>query len=117
MFVAFGRVVEDHVQEDLDVVAMQFLDQRLELIHLHAQLAGGGKSGLGGEEAKRTVAPVVADQNFARLLIGLAVLKLVILVNGQQFDTVDAQLFEIGNLLADAGKSAGKLDARMTDRP
>ena len=62
LLVALGGVVEHHVEEDLDAVAVQFLDERLQLVDLHAELAGGGVAGLGREEADGAVAPVVHQQ-------------------------------------------------------
>ncbi len=107
----FGGVVEDDVEEDLDAVPVQLLDQGLQLIDLHAELARGGVAGLGGEEAEGAVAPVV-QQQCAVHGAGPAVLELVELVDRHQLDAVDAQLFQVGDLLADAGEGAGELDAR-----
>ena len=62
MLVALGGVVEHDVEDDLDAVPVQLLDQRLQLVDLHAELAGGGVAGLGREEADGAVAPVVQQQ-------------------------------------------------------
>ncbi len=103
--VAFCRVVKDHVQHDLDAVGVQFLDQVLELVHLHPVLAGRRIARLGRVEADRAVAPVV-HQQFAGFRVDAAVLELVEFVDRHQFDTVDAQRLQIGDFLAQAVKGA-----------
>ena len=110
LLVAFGRVVEDHIQDDLDAVAMQLLHQRLELVHLHAELAGRRVTGLGRKEADRAVAPVV-EKLLAGVGVDLAVFPLVELVDRHQLEAVDAQLLQIADLLPDAREGARKFDA------
>ena len=66
LFVALRRVIKDHVQDDFDAVAVQFFDQGLELVHLHAHLAGGGVAGFGSEEADGAVAPVIVSSMLDR---------------------------------------------------
>jgi hypothetical protein len=85
---------------------VQLLDQRLELVHLHPELAGGGVPGLGREEADRAVAPVV-DQQLAGLGMLAAVLELVELVDRHQLDAVDAELLQVRDLLRMAAKVPG----------
>ncbi len=104
-------MVEDDIEDDFDAVAVQQLHQRLQLIGLHAQVAGGGKGGLGGEEADRRVAPVV-EKLLTGIGVGEVALVLVELLNGHQFNGVDAQGLQVGDLLADGGVGAGKFDAR-----
>jgi len=100
---------EHHVEDDFDPVAVQFLDQVLELVHLHAQRPGGGVTGLGGKKPHRAVAPIVVHR-LAGDRIGAAILEFVELEDGHQFDTVHSQFLEIGNLGHEAGIGAGMLD-------
>jgi hypothetical protein len=103
-------VVENHVEHHFDAVAVQLLDQVLELVHLHAEGSGGGEAGLGREEANRAVAPVVVH-HLAGERVGAAVLELVELEDRHQLDAVHPQLLQIGDLRRDAGIGAGVLDA------
>ena len=57
--VAFGGVVVDDVEDDLDACRVQSPHHPLELLHLLAQLAGRGVGVLRCEEGDRVVAPVV----------------------------------------------------------
>ena len=59
--VAFGGVVVDHVEDDLDARFVQCLHHRLELADLFAALAGRGVPVVRGQEADRVVAPVVGQ--------------------------------------------------------
>ena len=56
--VAFGGVVVDDVENDLDAGAVQHLDHRLKLVR---RVAGGAVAPIGREEADGVVAPVVAQ--------------------------------------------------------
>src|SRR5262245_45548068 len=60
LLVAFGRVIEDHVEDDFDAVSMQLLDQRFAFVGLKPELARRGVAGVGGAESNRVVAPRVA---------------------------------------------------------
>ncbi len=111
MLVAFGGMVEYYVEKDLDVVAMKFFHQSLELVDLHAELAGGGIAGFGRKEAERAIAPVITDKLPPGLWVLAAVLELVELVDRQQLDAVDAQFLEVRNFLADAREDARKAHA------
>ena len=89
VLVALRRVVEDHVQVDLDPVFVAVLDEPLELVALPVVLQAGGVAGIGGEEADGVVAPVVVE------LLPVhqpGVLHLVELEDGHQLHGVDPQL-------------------------
>ena len=102
--VPLRRVVEHHVQIDLDSPLMAGLNKALELVALPVVLGGGGVAGVGGEKAHRAVAPVV-EQSLAVHLT--EVLHLVKLEDGHQLDGVDPQLLNIVQLLHQAGEGAG----------
>ena len=57
--VALGRVVVDHVEDDLDVGGVQGLDHCLELGHLSAGFLRGRVGVMRREVADRVVSPVV----------------------------------------------------------
>ena len=57
--VAFRRVVEDDVEDDLDAGAVQRLDQVAELVDGAERVAPRAVAGVGREEGDRRVAPVV----------------------------------------------------------
>ena len=61
MVVAFGRVIENHIQDDLNTCLVQGLDELLELIHLHAKTTCGCIASLGCEEPYGAVTPKVVE--------------------------------------------------------
>ncbi len=93
------RVVEHHIQDDLDSVLLQFIDQLLQLVPLVIVLHYGGIARVGGKEADRVVSPVVVEL-FPVHHPG--VLHLIKLKDGHQLHRVDPQVLQIGNLLAQA---------------
>ena len=109
--VAFSGVVKHHVQKHLNTGPVQLLDEVLELIGLHAQFAGCRIAGLGGEEANRAVSPVL-HKHLTGCFADPTVLELVELIDRQQLDAIDTQLFQVRDLLAQAGKRAGELHTR-----
>jgi hypothetical protein len=64
---------------------VECLDEALQLVDLHAELARWRHAGLGREEANGAVAPEV-QQQLARLGVGAAVLELVELEDRQQLE-------------------------------
>src|SRR4030095_1252192 len=58
MLIPLCGVVEDYVQNDLNAVGMQVLDERFELVYLHAEFASGSITGLWSEEAHLAVPPI-----------------------------------------------------------
>ncbi len=100
--VALRGVVVDHVEDHLDAGRVQGLDHRLELLHLLAELTGGGVVGVRGEEAEGVVAPVVAQ--------ALVEQRGVVdeLVHRHQLDRGDAELGEVldDGRVGDAGVRA-----------
>ncbi len=105
LLVAFGRMVEDHVEDHLDVGGVQRPDHLLELADLAARLLADGVAAVRREEAQRVVAPVVR----LRRTVAEAV-ENGILVDRHQFDGRHAQRLQVGNLLDDAQVRAGMLD-------
>ena len=53
--VALGGVVEDHVEDDLDAVAVQLLDQGLQLVDLHAAACRSRRSPPWGRRSRRVL--------------------------------------------------------------
>ena len=97
--VALGGVVVDDVEDHLDAGAVQRLDHALEFADLLAAPARGGVLGVGGEEADRAVAPVVAQTvRDQERLIGDV-------MDGQQFDRGHGEVLEVGDRLV--GGQAG----------
>ena len=91
-FVAFGRVVEDDVENHFDAGGVQLADHFLELPHLVARLGARHVAAVGREEGHRVVAPVVRA---ARLrAVGFFDRELV---DRHQLDGGDAERFQIRN--------------------
>jgi hypothetical protein len=111
VLVALGGVVEDNVEDHLDPGPVHLLDEVLELLHLHAEAAGGRVAGLGGKEADRAVAPVV-EQALAGLRHHPAVLEFIELEHGHQLDGIDSQRLQVGNLVHQARVGPGEGDSR-----
>ena len=107
VFVAFRRVVEDHIEDDLDARRVHGLDHRAEVIDRGERRVRGGIAAKGREEGNRRIAPVIR--------FGAEGLVLRIeLLDGQEFDCCDAQILQIGDFLdqpliraAQFGRDAG----------
>jgi len=113
VFVPLGRVVVDDVQHHLDAVAVEVLDERLELVRDRRAVshrAGRGEPCLRGEEPQGAVAPVV-QQGLAGLRVEPAVLELVEGVDRHQLDAVDPEVPQVGDLLPERREGAGVPDA------
>ena len=108
LLVAFGRVVEHDVQDDFDAIGVELLDQVLQLVGLHAEASRGSIRRLGGKEAHIAVAPHVVEHVSVDGR-GLAVLKLVELVDGHELHAVDAQLLQVRDFLGYPGECARML--------
>ncbi len=67
--VAFGGVVVDDVEDDLDARLVQRANQGLELQHLLATLPAGGVGVVRCEEADRVVAPVVGQAPLDQVVV------------------------------------------------
>ena len=104
-FVAFGRVVEDDVENDFDAGGVQLADHFLELPHLVARLVAGHVAAVGREEGHGVVAPVIGADGFGA--VGLFDGELV---DGHQLDRGDAERFQVRNFFDDAGVRAGLID-------
>jgi hypothetical protein len=90
---AFGRVVVDDVEDDLDAGCMQQLDHSLEFI-LDSLGAGflrslGGVAGVWCEKSGGVVTPVIGQAQV------LQVRLIQVEVHGQQLDGRDAEAFEV----------------------
>ena len=100
--VALGRVVVDHVEDDLDARGVEGLDHPLELLHLLAALARRGVAVVRRQEADRVVAPVVAQAALDEVRV------LDELVHGQELDGGDAEREQVldGGRMGEAGVRA-----------
>ncbi len=67
--VALGGVVVDHVEDDLDAGGVEGLDHGLELLDLAPGVPRRRVGPVGGEEADRVVAPVVAQAPLLEVLV------------------------------------------------
>ena len=106
VLVAFRRVVEDHVQDHFDAIFMKRLHQLLELHSFPVVLHRRGIAGVGREKSHRVVAPVI-DQ-FPPVHLPAAA-ELVKLEDRHQFNGVDPQILQVGDLLLDPPKSSLRL--------
>src|SRR5436305_9057096 len=110
-FIALAGVSEDDIQNDLDARFVQSLDHLAKVPEV-APLARCKTVGVvRGEVANGVISPEV----FQRSAIHGAEPADTLLIkgkDGQQFNSRDAQLLEVGNLLDDACKGARMLAAR-----
>ena len=106
LLVAFGRVVEDDVEDDLDVGGVQRADHFLELADLAPRRAPHGVAAVRREQGHRIVTPVVQPRR--RLPEAIEDRELV---DRHQLDGGDAQRFQVGNLLDHAEVRARMLHA------
>ena len=121
--VALCGVVVDHVEDHLDVGAVQVLHHRLEFLHLVAALTPVGVLVVRREEPDRVVAPVVAQTALGEVVV------LNELVHRHQLDGVHAQRRQVRDhrrmadsriaapqRLGDVGVQLGEaLDVRLVD--
>jgi len=87
--VALGRVVVDHVEDDLESSGVHRLDHALELRHLTSARARGGVAGVGREVADGIVAPVVGESELEQVNL------VDELVHRQQLDRRDTERREV----------------------
>ena len=111
---AFGRVVEHHVEDDLDAGLVHLQHHFLEFADLLAALVGAGEARVGREERQRAVAPEVA-QVAARAVFPQQ-FHFVELLRRQQFERRDAQLLQVRDLLDQPPVGARLRHARIRMR-
>ena len=99
--VAFGGVVEHHVEDDLDARPVQRLDHVAKLVDRAERILARAVRLVRREERNRRIAPVVDEPGGAVLGVELE--------DRQQFDRGDAELLQIRNLLDQAGIRAARL--------
>ena len=94
--VALRRMIEHHIQNNLNTVVVERLDQQLQLRALGIVLVVCNIAGIGGEKSHRIVSPVVQEPSVPRIpgVHGLVKLKY-----GHQLHRVDAKLLQIRNFL------------------
>src|SRR5712691_11074676 len=113
LVIAFGRMVEYHIEDDLDAGAMQRLDHIPKLVQGPEGVLAGTVRVVGGEERHRTVAPVV-DEAWRTVLS-------VKLEDWEQLYSGDTEILQIGNLGDDAGIGAprgqGQAGTRVPREP
>ena len=85
--VAFGRVIEDDIQDDLDARSVKTLDHIAKLVNGTWRVLPGAIRLMRCKEGDGRIAPIV-DQTWG------AVLR-VELKHGEKFDSRDAQILEI----------------------
>src|SRR5207249_3681656 len=83
------RMVVDHIEDDLDVGAMQLSHHGLEFANLLTHVAGTAVAGSGRKEIRRVVAPIIAQALVEQMLIIQKV------VNRHQLDPGDPKLLEV----------------------
>ena len=96
--IAFGGVVEHHVEDDLDAGPVKSLYHVTELVHGAECVGSRAISWVRREEGDRLVTPVVDQPRRASLGVER--------VHRKQFDGGDAEFPEIGDLLDQSGERA-----------
>ena len=99
--VAFGGVIEHHVENDLDAGPVQRLDHVAKLVHRTERILARAVRLVRRKERDRRIAPVVDPSR--RAVLGIE------LKHRQQFDRGDAEFLEIGDLLDQPGIGAAGL--------
>ena len=121
--VAFGGVVVDHVEDDLDALLVERPDHGLEFGHRTAALSVGGVLVVRCEESEGVVAPVVSQAQVQQPAVVHE------LMHRHQFDRGDIQRFEMiddrrvsqagvgaAERFGDSGMGLGHpLDVRLVD--
>src|SRR5262245_19610949 len=103
-------MVEDDIKNHFDASAMQGPNHLFEFVDL-VELGGtSGITGLRSGKGDAVIAPEI-EEPLAGLGIDERAVALVELVNWQQLDRGDTQLFEVRNLPDDTGVSARMGDA------
>ena len=109
--VALARVVEHHVEDDLDARFVERLHHLLELARGVRRRPVAGVRGLRREERHRLVAPEVA-QRLSGEEVAPRHVALLELGHRHQLDRRDAQLAQVRDLLDDAAEGTRVSDAR-----
>src|SRR4030095_9930493 len=84
---ALSRVVEDHIEDDLQARAVQGLDHLAKLVERAERVFAQAVAGVRREEGDRLIAPVVLQPRRGVLLVELK--------DGHQLDGADAETLEI----------------------
>src|ERR1019366_1529280 len=110
VLVAFGRVVEHHVENDLDAGLMQGTYQLLELADLLAIGSARRVGGVGRVKRGWLITPEVQQTLAGKRVdaVGVAGLELV---DRKQLHRRHSQFFEIGNLFDKSGIGPGMRDS------
>ena len=96
-----GRVVVHDIEDDLDIGAVQGLDHIAEFIHRPQHVTAGAVWAVWREEGDGLIAPVVGQRRGGGVGVEL--------MDRQQFDGLDAERLEIGDLLDQAGIGAAQV--------
>jgi hypothetical protein len=88
-FAAFGGVVVDHIEDDLDALAVQHPHHRLELAQQAERVDEAAVPRVGGEERERGVAPVVRQAALVQVPLG------EVAVHRHELDRGDAEALEV----------------------
>ena len=111
--IAFCRVIEHDVENDLDVCFVQGFDHISEFVDRIAALQADTVPAMWCEIAHRIVSPVIRGARTRRS--GRAIIQDILfveLLNGQQLDGGDPQLLKVGDLFDQAVVRARVLDTR-----
>ena len=101
VFAAFGGVIEDDVENDLDSRRVECIDHCAEFVPGGVALGVVGVGGLGRAEDDRVVTPEIPQLLAGHRIDELAVV-FVEFVDRQQLDGGDSQVGEIVRLLGEA---------------
>ena len=99
--IAFGGVVVDNVEDDLEVGGMERADHDLELAHGLERKRGQGEAHIGREVRQRVVAPVIVQAALDEMPL------VVVMVHRHQLDGGDAERGEVAD-----GRLGGEAEIR-----
>ena len=107
---AFGRVIKNDIQHDLDARLVEGGDHFLHFPHGEAFAGPGGVAGFRSEEADRAIPPVIAERVAGDRICAM-VFRLIEFKNRHEFDAIHTEIFQIGRLFSEAGKGSWVFDS------
>ncbi len=104
LFIAFGRVVKDYVQKNLNAVIVQCTNKTFELRALSVMLSLGTVCRVGGKKRNRIIAPIIIE---LPAVVYAVVSQFIKFKNRHKFHAGHAQIQQIGYFFFESLKGSG----------